>query len=53
MKAMKGWVEKRHADSAGVDPAALMLFEGWLRERAELADRTVNMARVVPHTNWR
>jgi tetratricopeptide (TPR) repeat protein len=53
MKAMKAWVEKRHADSAGVDPAALMLFEGWLRERAELADRTVNMARVVPHTNWR
>jgi tetratricopeptide (TPR) repeat protein len=53
MKAMKAWVEKRHADPAGVDPAALASFDGWLHERAELADRTVNMARVTPHTNWR
>ena len=53
MKAMKGWVEKRHADPAGVDPSALASFEGWLRERAELADRTVNMARTVPHADWR
>ncbi|HEV3216519.1 MAG TPA: tetratricopeptide repeat protein [Vicinamibacterales bacterium] len=53
MKAMKAWVERRHADPAGVDPAALASFEGWLHERAELADRTVNMARVTPHTSWR
>ena len=53
MKAMKAWVDKRHADPAGVDPAALTSFEGWLHERAALADSTVNMARITPHTNWR
>ncbi len=53
MKAMKAWVEKRRAEPAGVDPAALTAFEGWMHERAELADRTVNMARVSPQANWR
>jgi tetratricopeptide (TPR) repeat protein len=53
MKAMKAWVEKRHAEPAGLDPSALSAFEGWMRERAELADRTVNMARVSPQANWR
>jgi tetratricopeptide (TPR) repeat protein len=53
MKAMKAWADKRHVDPAGVDPAALASFEGWLHERAELADRTVNMARVTPSTGWR
>jgi tetratricopeptide (TPR) repeat protein len=53
MKAMKAWVEARHANPAGVDPSALRSFEGWLHERAELADRTINMARVTPQTNWK
>ena len=45
LKAMKTWADKRHADPAGVDPAALAAFEGWLNERAALAERTVDMAR--------
>jgi len=53
LKAMKAWVEKRHADPAGVDPSALASFEGWLHERAALADATVNMARSTPQGAWR
>lgn len=53
LKAMKAWVEKRHSDPAGVDPTALTTFEGWIRERADLADRTINMARNTPQTSWR
>ena len=53
LKAMKAWVEKRHADPAGVDPAAIAAFDGWIQQRAELADRTVNMARVTPQSSWR
>ena len=45
LKAMKTWADKRHADPAGVDPTALAAFEGWLHERAALAERTVDMAR--------
>ena len=53
MKAMKAWVEKRHADPAGVDPVVLTAFEGWLNERADLGERTIDMARVSRQTNWR
>jgi tetratricopeptide (TPR) repeat protein len=53
LKAMKAWVEQRHADSVGVDPAALAAFEGWLHERAALADGTVDMARNAPKGTWR
>jgi tetratricopeptide (TPR) repeat protein len=53
LKAMKAWVEKRHANPAGVDPAALAAFEGWLHERAALAERTVDMARNALQTSWR
>jgi tetratricopeptide (TPR) repeat protein len=53
MKAMKVWVEKRHADPAGVDPAALASFDGWLHERTALAERTVDMARNAPQHGWR
>jgi tetratricopeptide (TPR) repeat protein len=53
MKAMKSWVEKRHADPAGLDPAALTAFEGWMNSRAELADRTINMALATPQASWR
>src|SRR5439155_13573405 len=51
LKAMKNWADKRHADPAGVDPATLAAFEGWLHERASLADTTVTMARNA--TPWR
>ena len=53
LKAMKTWADKRHADPAGVDPAALATFEGWLHERAALAERTVEMARNTPQGTWR
>jgi tetratricopeptide (TPR) repeat protein len=53
LKAMRAWAEKRHANPAGVDPAALASFEGWLHERAALAERTVNMARNAPQASWR
>ena len=53
LKAMKAWVEKRHANPDGVDPAALATFEAWLHERAALSERTVDMARNTPHTSWR
>ena len=51
LKAMKTWVDERHANPAGVDPAALAAFEGWLHERAALAGLTVEMARNSP--GWR
>jgi tetratricopeptide (TPR) repeat protein len=51
LKAMKTWADKRHADPAGVDPSALAAFEGWLHERAALAETTVTMARNAP--GWR
>jgi tetratricopeptide (TPR) repeat protein len=53
MKAMKAWVEQRHADPAGVDPSALTTFEGWIGERADLAQRTITMARDSPQAGWR
>jgi tetratricopeptide (TPR) repeat protein len=51
LKAMKTWADKRHTDPAGIDPAALAAFEGWLHARAALADTTVTMARNA--TPWR
>ena len=53
LKAMQTWVETRHIDPAGADPAALAAFEGWLHERAALAERTVDMARTAPQKGWR
>jgi tetratricopeptide (TPR) repeat protein len=53
LKAMKTWADKRHADPAGVDPRTLAAFEGWLHERAALADTTVTMARNTPQGAWR
>jgi tetratricopeptide (TPR) repeat protein len=51
LKAMKAWADQRHADPAGIDPGALAAFEGWLHERAALAESTVDMARNSPR--WR
>jgi tetratricopeptide (TPR) repeat protein len=53
LKAMKAWVDKRHADPAGVSPTDLAAFEGWLHERAALAGATVTMARNTPQGTWR
>jgi tetratricopeptide (TPR) repeat protein len=51
MKAMQAWVETRKADPAGVAPSAITTFEGWVRERAELAVKTANMAHNAP--DWK
>ena len=48
MKAMKAWIEKRRATPEGLDPAVLSSFDSWIRERAELASKTVNMASNAP-----
>ena len=53
LQAMKTWVEKRHADPAGIDPTALSTFEGWLHERAGLAVTTQQMARQTTTSDWR
>jgi len=53
MKAMVDWVARRHADPAGVDPAALSTFESWIKERSTLAGQTAHMALAAQHESWR
>lgn len=53
MKSMTTWVEKRKADPAGVDPAALAQFESWLKERGTLAGQTASMALNAPNHGWK
>jgi tetratricopeptide (TPR) repeat protein len=54
MKAMTDWVTQRHAEPAGVDPAALSAFESWMKERSTLAGQTVQMALAARHeSTWR
>ena len=53
MKAMVDWVARRHADPAGVDPAALSTFESWIKERSTLAGQTAQMALAAQHESWR
>ncbi len=53
MTAMTEWIVKRHADSAGVDPAALAAFESWVKERSTLAGQTASMALAARHETWR
>lgn len=52
MATMKSWVAARHADSAGVDPAALAAFEQWLGERDGLAKQTRLMAVGNAYAGW-
>ncbi|PYR91242.1 MAG: hypothetical protein DMF84_18240 [Acidobacteria bacterium] len=52
MKAMGDWVTQRKAEPAGVDPAALTAFEGWMKERGALAGQTVSMGLTPVHTAW-
>jgi tetratricopeptide (TPR) repeat protein len=53
MKAMTDWITKRHADPAGVDPAALSDFEGWIKERSALAGQTEHMSLAAQYETWR
>ena len=39
MTAMREWVAARTADAAGVDPALVAEFSGWVEERATLAEQ--------------
>jgi tetratricopeptide (TPR) repeat protein len=52
MKAMGDWLTERKTEPAGVDPAALTAFEGWMKERAALAGQTVSMGLTPSHTAW-
>lgn len=52
MKAMKTYVEKKTADPAGIDPAALSAFEAWIAGRAGIADATRAMGLTRDHATW-
>ncbi len=51
MKAMKAWVEKRRAQPAGVEPAAIDAFDAWVRERDTLALSVGNLGHNSP--DWK
>jgi tetratricopeptide (TPR) repeat protein len=52
MKAMQAYIEKKKAEPAGLDPAALSAFEKWVAERAGVADATRAMGLNQPHATW-
>jgi tetratricopeptide (TPR) repeat protein len=52
MVAMKKWIAARHADAAGVDPAAITTFETWVGERETTAKQTRLMAIDGAHSTW-
>jgi tetratricopeptide (TPR) repeat protein len=41
--AMEKWIEQRHADPAGVDPATIEEFGKWVAERKQLASQTSSL----------
>jgi tetratricopeptide (TPR) repeat protein len=51
MNAMKTWVERRRANAAGVDTAAIDAFDAWVRERDALAAAVVNLGHNSP--DWK
>jgi hypothetical protein len=51
MNAMRAWVEKRRSHSEDVDAAKLKAFDQWIRERADLAAKTINMSHNAP--DWK
>ena len=51
MKAMKVWVEKHRADSAGLPPAMFNGFDDWVQERDALAAATINLVHNLP--DWK
>ena len=50
--AMQKYVEKRQADPAGVDPAALQEFGKWVAERKQLASQTSSLTDPNAPTRW-
>jgi len=50
--AMHKYVEKRQADPAGVDPAALQDFGKWVAERKQLASQTSSIADPNAPPRW-
>ena len=52
MTAMKGWVEKRRADAAGVDPSTVSGLEAWILERSEAAKLTASMGVTGRSRGW-
>jgi tetratricopeptide (TPR) repeat protein len=53
MEAMNAWVTAQKAKPTGVDAATVSAFEAWIKERATLAQQTVQMALVLPQSSWR
>ena len=53
MKAMQTWVEKRQADPAGADPAAVSSLDAWIKERAKVAAVTIEMGLSSEHAAWK
>jgi tetratricopeptide (TPR) repeat protein len=51
MKAMKGWVEQRRAQPAGVQSDAITAFATWVDERDTLAASVVNLGHNSP--DWK
>ena len=52
MTAMKGWVEKRRTDPAGVDPSTVSGLETWILERSEAAKLTASMGVTGRSRGW-
>ena len=52
MTAMKGWVEKRRTDPAGVDPSTVSGLESWILERSEAAKLTASMGVTGRSRGW-
>lgn len=50
--AMQKYVEKRQADPAGVDPAALEEFGKWVAERKQLASQTSSLTDTNAPARW-
>lgn len=50
--AMQKYVEKRQADPAGVDPAALQEFGRWVAERKQLASQTSSLTDPNAPARW-
>jgi tetratricopeptide (TPR) repeat protein len=53
MKSMTEWVAKRQAEPAGVDPAVVTAFDGWIKERSRVAALTVSMGLASKQSVWR
>jgi len=49
MTAMRAWITARRAEPAGVDAATIDAFEGWVKERAGIAQQTASMSLASAH----